>query len=293
MSRFLDMLTSYCRTYQVSPFDRVRLLACWPFLKLRQFESHSKNKLIAGTSQKILDLLRRMTISHKVQALDGTPVRMDLSFERANFLVFSDTFWLNEYEAPFDLSGIRTFVDIGANIGMASLFFLMHTNKFERGLLVEANPGLIDRIKKTLSAFLRDDKIIISNTCVFSGAGDSIKFHVSPHHTGGHVYDGKPVSEGECIEIKAIRLRQILDRHQFQAADLLKMDIEGAEFEVLRDDPEVFKRFRYLCMEIHGHLEERKKFKERLAALGFKLSGHEQRKAHPIVEIVFGEMDKS
>lgn len=288
MSVFLKMLSNYSRSYQVSRIDQVRLLACWPILKLRQYESHRQHKAISAVAGKILDLFKQGNLPHQVFALDGTPVTLELSLERVNFHVFTEIFWQNEYAGPFDISKVKTFVDIGANIGMASLFFLLHAKKVDRALLVEANPFLIPKLKETLAVFWERNIISLENACIFGGSGASIKFCASSHHTGGHVYLGGPINKEEVVDVKAVKLREMLDRHSFQAIDLLKMDVEGAEFEILKDDPEIFKRFKHLCIEIHGSPEERDHFKETLKVQGFKIFRHEQRQIHPRVEIVFG-----
>ncbi len=57
---------------------------------------------------------------------------------------------------------------------------------------------------------------------------------------------------GTEIEVKAIRLKHLLN----QPVDFLKMDIEGAEYEVIKDCAENLHNIKNLFIEFHGHFNK-------------------------------------
>jgi hypothetical protein len=79
-----------------------------------------------------------------------------------------------------------------------------------------------------------------------------------------------------------------LNKHQIKEADLLKIDIEGAEFYIIEQDSDILKRFKYICCEIHGKIQERNVFKEKIRSTGFKVY-EPQGPVHPNVEMMFAE----
>jgi hypothetical protein len=59
------------------------------------------------------------------------------------------------------------------------------------------------------------------------------------------------------IKVRALTLSQVFEAHAIDKLDLLKLDCEGAEYEILSGaSPEVFKKIERIIMEYHdidGH----------------------------------------
>ena len=83
--------------------------------------------------------------------------------------------------------------------------------------------------------------------------------------------DGAGQDVKEFVRVPAVTLRQLLDDHELDRVDLLKMDIEGAEFEIM-SDPEIIGRFRYMFIEIHGDIEKRDRFIGYVRSAGFEIA---------------------
>jgi hypothetical protein len=70
--------------------------------------------------------------------------------------------------------------------------------------------------------------------------------------------------EGE--EVPAITLQQIFDRHGITRCDFLKMNCEGAEYEILyRTPPEYLRRVERIALEYHA-VEDKTRLARELAA---------------------------
>jgi len=79
----------------------------------------------------------------------------------------------------------------------------------------------------------------------------------------------EPVAGSVAVQVST--LEQFLDDAKITEADLLKMDIEGAEHEVLHSaSPLVMRRFRNIALEYHPNGSVDALF-QKLASCGFSL----------------------
>jgi len=144
-----------------------------------------------------------------------------------------------------------TYLEIGANhpVVLSSTFLLYHRYEM-RGVLVEANPELIEALKKA-----RPDDTIV-NVAVTNEARDEVTLIVPnydalatlvPEHL--EAFQSEEVSNQRRIAVKAQRINDILTQHFVDAPPAyMSIDIEGLDLEVLQDMD--FERFRPLIIQI-------------------------------------------
>ena len=61
----------------------------------------------------------------------------------------------------------------------------------------------------------------------------------------------------ESLEVRSITLEQIFSQHQLERCDYLKMDCEGAEYDILLNaGAEVLRKIRHICLEYHDGITE-------------------------------------
>lgn len=144
---------------------------------------------------------------------------------------FEDIFTVNEifvWEVYRVGGSARVFIDIGGNVGLASLYFLTR-RKEARGVLVEPLPQNIVRAKELLSCF--GDRIEFINSAVSSEDG-TLEIGVEP--TGR--YSGVDCREGGIRQtFVAIGINTLLARVNGTLGDIdvVKIDCEGAEKEFM------------------------------------------------------------
>jgi FkbM family methyltransferase len=143
--------------------------------------------------------------------------------------VLSEVFFQGEYrfEAATDAPLI---LDCGANIGMATLFFkYLYPNA--RIKAFEAEPMTAAVLQENVSAN-RLTNISVHNLMLADSEGERA-FYTDERQEGTlkASFDPARVSNSKQVLIQAARLSSFIDG----PVDLLKLDVEGAEFEVLAD----------------------------------------------------------
>jgi FkbM family methyltransferase len=132
-------------------------------------------------------------------------------------------------------------IDGGAHIGLSSLYF---SQKYPQSRIVafEADQTISKVLRHNLDAF-GCDRVDVHSKAVWVHE-DGVSFNASGDDSGYVISS----SQSEKGRIPSMRLRSVLRDHQ---VDLLKLDIEGAEFDVIQDCRDVLFNVRQAIIEIH------------------------------------------
>lgn len=133
---------------------------------------------------------------------------------------------------------------------------------------LEPNPALF----AALSGADFDDKAC----CALSGADGTASFLLSDNPEAGHLSGGDHSANRNQVDVEVLSLESAVRRFGLDHIDLLKLDIEGAEFQVLSESPShVLQSIGQITVEFHDFLPEwcdGKKVatvRRRLESLGF------------------------
>lgn len=150
-----------------------------------------------------------------------------------------------EWELPFEP---KVIVDLGAHYGDTALFYhCVYPNA--KIIAVEPSPENFSRLKKHVSEI---ENIIPVNAAV--GAEDGrLKLHISKSSLGHSLVEREP--GGETVDVEMFSLKTLLEKQGVKSIDLLKFDIEGAEF-LLLESFESEKTIQSLIGELHFDLVE-------------------------------------
>ena len=150
------------------------------------------------------------------------------------------------YTPPLGASSV--IVDLGANHGE---FALQMSRRFGgRYYLVEANPELQETLR-------RDTSFRVLPYAVVSRDGP-VRFNVATNDEGSSVLPLPETSVYDCtlartVEVAGKRLEGILAEIDEPSIDLLKVDIEGAEIEMLcTAEPSLLQAIGQITVEFHG-----------------------------------------
>jgi FkbM family methyltransferase len=167
--------------------------------------------------------------------------------------------------------------DCGANVGVASIYFHL---KFPDSLIssFEPDPAIIPYLKENLAANgIKNVRIL--EVAVWTNS-DGLIFG-SEGADGGSIYFPQ-----NKIKVRSVRLKDELAKET--SVTLLKVDIEGAELEVIRDCESELHKVSYLFVEYHSWKNRNQELSELLNVLernGFRyyIDNCATRK-HPFVE---------
>ncbi|MEA2879018.1 MAG: hypothetical protein QOF14_4214 [Hyphomicrobiales bacterium] len=136
--------------------------------------------------------------------------------------------------------GPFTFVDIGANVGLYSLY--LATCGDVRTLAIEPQPGILERLRFHLAAN-PSAKVDVLPIALSDHAGEAVLVINESDSGGTHIdkQDGRQ-DPGERITVPSKPLIAVLAEAGIETVDALKIDVEGAEDIVLapylRDAPQ-------------------------------------------------------
>jgi FkbM family methyltransferase len=121
-----------------------------------------------------------------------------------------------------------TFVDIGANVGLYSLFVAARGGGRARVLAIEPQPGIVERLTYNLRANPQLN-IDIAPVAAADREGE-IELLIDARDSGGtRLNKGATTSDGESVRVRCRPLATILREAGIAAVDALKIDVEGAE----------------------------------------------------------------
>jgi FkbM family methyltransferase len=183
---------------------------------------------------------------------------------------FANEIWVHRTYAPpgFRINENDTVVDIGAHIGLFSVFA---ATQARTGMVYafEPLPGNIALLKENLKLNAISNAIPIQ--MAVGSRSEQRTFYVSSSNTGASSFI--PYEDRiEEILARTISLTDLVRLFDLRTIDFLKMDCEGAEYEILFNAPhDVTGKIKRIAMEIHNVDSERnvRTFKAFLEREGF------------------------
>lgn len=172
-------------------------------------------------------------------------------------------------------------IDCGANLGLSVLYF-KEMYPLARVVAFEADKNIFSYLEKNIISFnLKNVEII--NKAVWDK--NEILLFLEEGGAGGRI-EKKMVDENlKYTEVPATSIREYIIN---QEVDFLKIDIEGAEYEVIKDCQDLLPNVNYIFIEYHSMLNKEQnlhKIIEIIHNAGFRYHIKEAfTSKHPFVE---------
>ncbi|WP_171047921.1 FkbM family methyltransferase [Pedobacter xixiisoli] len=203
------------------------------FKNLIRFRKAKNKSTIEGVLYKLL--------------LNGQKVDLNLRTYTGDIDIFYEVFWAQCYQVPASLKvkQYSTIVDLGANIGLASIYF---KSKYPEANVyaVEMETDNYVQLKKNVQQF--------KNTYPIFGAiyDETTNIKISNTELAYNFKIEVDIEkEIDAITVATLTMPDLIADHQIKEIDLLKIDIEGAEQRLLGNNNEWLSKVNSILIELH------------------------------------------
>jgi FkbM family methyltransferase len=162
----------------------------------------------------------------------------------------------NGYDLDYP-EGVKLVIDAGANIGLSAVFF---ATRFPQATIIAIEPERANH------------QLLLRNTAPYPhviplrAALWSDDTMIGLSNPDDHVDSYRYTREASQDQVQAFSVPTVMAKFGIEGADVLKIDIEGAEAAVFNGRPEWVERVRMFIVELHG-TEARERFTEATASL--------------------------
>lgn len=201
---------------------------------------------------------QKQLISSKEIYIKNVPLTRKLKLDIKDpfdclFNNYNEMFVHNKYEC-YKLNQYETVIDIGANSGLFTKLCL--ENGAKKVISIEPNKKCL----KNLKHMFRDNKNVLVIEKGISSKQEKMIFYTTDKNTTIGSFEKSRIlndceeSFVETNEIECITIEDVLNQIKLNEVDLIKMDIEGAEYDIISSlSPEIFSRVKSFLIEFHDN----------------------------------------
>jgi len=160
--------------------------------------------------------------------------------------------------------GVRLIVDLGANVGYSVLYFL-HKYPNSHVIAFEPHPGHAAQVLRNLAVDGSSDRVTLHTT---AAGAKSRTMRLT------NAKSSSALTNKESPDTLPVEVIDIFPMFSATRIDILKMDMEGGEYEILADDRFASLDIGSIVMEWHSRGDgaaDKRWCEERLAGLGFTI----------------------
>jgi len=194
-----------------------------------------------------LELLNREHITLTLR--DGTKFRMRPG--TSDRKIFNEV-WIHRAYTPagFEIGEADYVVDIGAHIGA---FSILASKYAKRGMVYafEPVPQNFEMLKQN-ACINKVTNIVPHDAAISDRSGERQLYLLSARNTGWNSFYTLGAGYQTAIAVRTLSLEKVVEERGIPRIDLLKMDCEGAEYDILFACPaRVLKFIRRISLEYH------------------------------------------
>jgi FkbM family methyltransferase len=185
-------------------------------------------------------------------------LNLDFQGNRYEFGVLKAIFEDREYSDYFPFYRTATIIDIGAHFGYFSIFANNNTNISSKIIAVEPNKSNFLNLEKNIIA-CGIKNISNLNLAISSKSGlSNLYLGETPNHSLFKDYLLIKDKNRGFEEVKVKTLEDLILENDLDKIDFLKMDCEGAEYEILENTPGyIYDRILTISIEFHDLKDSR------------------------------------
>jgi FkbM family methyltransferase len=197
---------------------------------------------------------------------------------KSDAIAFFEIFFLNtnDYMDEYKIKEKNIVVDVGAHIGYFSIYSSLNA-KGGKIFAFEPYAESFEILKRNLE-INQIKNVIPQNLAVAKKTGTSSLYLKNNFAIGNTIYKNK--NTDKKIDIKTISLKDIIETNNILEIDILKLDCEGAEYDILLNlDNQTIQKINKIVSEMHPNIEN---FKVENVKDFLSLHGFEVKIVHPL-----------
>ncbi len=154
--------------------------------------------------------------------------------------------------------------DVGANMGLYTLYMASKTGKNGRVIAFEPQPFYLELLKKSIALNHFESFVEISDAVAWKKTGETLSFYLSTNPNNGGtaslVNHGVYISPNHKIQVQTTTLDDFAAARNLNHFRLIKIDVERSELEVLQGMTNILseKRADYILLEMFSGSESQK-----------------------------------
>ena len=176
-----------------------------------------------------------------------TDLRIKIRVRSTDLMALTNVWMINEYDIEdFEINVNDTVIDIGAHIG---LFSLLVSQLCKTGKILSFEP-----VRENFDLLVSNLKLNhIENVLPFNMAVsknlDKLNLFLNDDQSAHSIFP----KSSESISVESTSLLKIFEKNKISSCKLLKLDCEGAEYEIIDSLPsEYLDKIQNIVMEYHS-----------------------------------------
>jgi FkbM family methyltransferase len=196
----------------------------------------------------LLGKLLGTTFTASIQP-SGARFPITLRIPSSDVPVYREVFELQEYDFPEPIDP-KVILDAGANVGIATVYF---ASRYPDACILAVEPELsnFECLVKQVAPYKNVTPVMCA---LWSNNDDVLLLDPGRGKWGFETTAGDDAGEhaaGPVGRVPGKTVESLLEEHSLSHLDLLKLDIEGAEADVLKDASQWIGRVKYVIAELH------------------------------------------
>lgn len=164
------------------------------------------------------------------------------------------------YAQNFPRQATGTVLDIGAHNGYFAVYASRHGDATARVIAYEPVPANAELARQNIARNRLANVTLVQ--AAVAGASGTLTLHLNAKNTGGHSMfrdrvQKESATPAATVAVPSEALTDVFARHVITRCRFMKIDCEGAEFDILLNAPAaILQKVEAICMEFHefgGH----------------------------------------
>ena len=200
-----------------------------------------------------------------------------------DFIAFSDVYWRGIYDG-FKVKPGFVVIDVGAHIGIYTIKAARSVGSNGRVIAVEPHPENFRLMLQNIALNKLDNVTPVQ--VALSNHEGYVKLYLS-NSSDKHsiVYQ----ASAQCMKVPSLTLDGLLRHLDIDYVDLIKIDVEGAEMDVLEGARQTLKKSEKIVVATYHYASEPREVAEYLTRSGFEIK--EVPRNYTLLDSIYGASD--